>query len=666
MAIDINDGYDKIGDKITNTKRFKQLQKDYEKLKKKTGSAYEKRKEELTKRYENYKKTYQDKKKKFNKSKETLTTQFEKLLELKLDSADNLSAPVIDTFSEKSLNSIKEKKENSKGVKKYLIEKFIVGIEGLKPKILEMLKKEILKAAGCSDNQTYTPNLDLYIKLQSIDFLGMLKEDPSGEVGQIIYEQNNIVIGSVPFAMNKEIYNRIQNINQSFSTQYSTLYKGISTQDLFDITYVEQDGSGNNGNFLKVKLANRVTGNIIKQFLKDYYKTIEVLDFKNIFGNLINQLVGALSIQKNDGSNDIIEYQKVLIIIQRILGLCFDPNKEIDVSGSAKLSELDNIDDSFFEFTEIDLNFIDETLTNIQNRVAVFESCDNLRLPVNVSAALDAVNNLVFVPGGNNNNNINDAVDLATSITENPNWLPLQLNLDLEFIKEFPKAIINTLLSPKTILPLAIVLKSVGNNSMDQITNYTDFIKKFKTFFVNISSKIGGMFAKIIFDSVVKDIKNLVKGVITDLKNEKNQKRVAIILALTEIVTTLYDIFVKDIRECKSVIDELQKLLKLTSNIFSGSGNEIPLPLLAASKYMDGFSSSRAYTGIIGEFEKLGIPTGPMADGSPNKFMAAVKAVVDGIDKEESENGKTEIACLGFTVTPIGVTAPGLCFGKKL
>lgn len=666
MAIDINDGYDKIGDKITSTKRYKQLQKDYKKLKKKTGTAYEKRKKEVTKRYENYKKTYQNKKKKFNKSKETLTTQFEKLLELKFDSADDLYTSGVDAFTSNYRYELEKKNKNNKGVKKYLIEKFIVGIEELKPKILDMLKNEILKAAGCSENQTYTPNLDLYIKLQSIDFLGMLKEDPSGEVGQIIYEQNNITIGSVPFAMNKEIFNRIQNINQPFSVQYSSLYKGISTQDLFDVTYVEQDGSGNTGNFLKIKLANRVTGNVIKQFLKDYYKTIEVLDFKNIFGNLINQLVGALSIQKNDGSNDIIEYQKVLVIIQRILGLCFDPNKEIDVSGSAKLSELDNIDDSFFEFTEIDLNFIDETLTNIQNRVAVFESCDNLRVPVNAPAALEAVNNLVFVPGGNNNNNINDAVNLATSITENPNWLPLQINLDLEFIKEFPKAIINTLLSPKTILPLAIVLKSVGNNSMDGITSYTDFIKKFKTLFVNISSKIGGMFAKIIFDSVVKDIKHLVKGVITDLKNEKNQKRVSIILALTEIVTTLFDIFVKDIRECKSVIDELQKLLKLTSKIFSGSGNEIPLPLLAASKYMDGFSSSRAYTGIIGEFEKLGIPTGPMADGSPNKFMAAVKAVVDGIDKEEAENGKTEIACLGFTVTPIGVTAPGLCFGKKL
>lgn len=672
MAIDVEEGYGEIGKKIKNTKRFKQLQADYKKLKKKHGDSFEKKKEELTKRYEKYNEKYKSKKEKFNKSKEKFKTQLDELLNIKLESSDDLGVSTIDSLSsnltsnlEKRQRDFEKKHPEDKDVKKYIIKKFIVGIEGLKPEILKLLENEILKAAGCSENQTFTPNQDLYIKLQSIDFLGMLKQDPSSDVGKIIYEQNNLSFSTKPFPMNKEIYNRIQNINQPFSVQYGSQYKGLSTQDLFDMTYVDVDNLGNNGNFLKIKLANRVTGNIVKQFLKDYYKTIEVLDFKNIFANLINQLVGALSIEKSDGQNDIIEYQKVLLIIQRILGLCFDPNKEIDVSGSAKLSELDNLDDSFFEFTEIDLNFIDETLTNIQNRVAVFATCDNIKLPVNSSAAISAVDNLNFVPGLNNNNNIENAIDFTTSITENPDWLPVQINLDLEFIKELPKAVINALISPKTILPFAIVLKSLGNNSLDTVKSYTEFAQKYKNFFVQVVSKIGGIFVKIIFDSVVKDIKKLIKDVLKDIKNEKNNKRVAIILALTEIVTTLYDLVV-DVRECKSVIDELQRLLKLTSKIFGGAGNDIPLPLLAASKFMDGFSSSRAYSGIVGEFESVGIPTGPMADGSPNKFMAAVKAIVDGIDKEEAQNGKTEIACLGFTVTPIGMTAPGLCYGKKL
>jgi hypothetical protein len=110
-------------------------------------------------------------------------------------------------------------------------------------------------------------------------------------------------------------------------------------------------------------------------------------------------------------------------------------------------------------------------------------------------------------------------------------------------------------------------------------------------------------------------------------------------------------------------VDTYENLLKLLSRSF---GDNIPLPLLLASRFLDGYSPTRANINIIGELEKLGIPTGPMPDGSPNKFMLAIKAIVDGVDKEETQNGKVQVACDGFSVTPIGVTIPGFCYGKKL
>ena len=88
--------------------------------------------------------------------------------------------------------------------------------------------------------------------------------------------------------------------------------------------------------------------------------------------------------------------------------LCYDNTKEIDVSGTAKVSENDNIDDSFFEFTEIDLNFIDQNVSDIINGVATFEECDNVKLPINTTAIVNSINNLVFVPGTNNNNTLEE------------------------------------------------------------------------------------------------------------------------------------------------------------------------------------------------------------------------------------------------------------------
>ena len=51
---------------------------------------------------------------------------------------------------------------------------------------------------------------------------------------------------------------------------------------------------------------------------------------------------------------------------------------------------------------------------------------------------------------------------------------------------------------------------------------------------------------------------------------------------------------------------------------------------------------------------------------SPNKYLIGMKALIDSMDKEEATNGQVQVACEGFAVTPIGITTPGFCFGKKI
>ena len=97
-----------------------------------------------------------------------------------------------------------------------------------------------------------------------------------------------------------------------------------------------------------------------------------------------------------------------------------------------------------------------------------------------------------------------------------------------------------------------------------------------------------------------------------------------------------------------------------------GFGNQVPLPLLLSSRFLSGFSSSRAYLNVIGEFEKLGLPTGPMPDGSPNLMLASIKALIDGIDKEEAQNGQVQVAVDFLSITPIGQTIPKVVYGKKI
>ena len=632
---DINDGFKSISDKVTTNKKYKKIKDDVDNLKKKAGSSFEKASDKTSttlSEASNLKKKYQ----------KNLKTQLDNLLELKFLSTGS-----------------------GNNTKQYLKKSFVKAIKELQPKIIELLNQEVIKTIGCSQDQTYI-NQTLYIRVKAIDLQNLLREDPVSDVGKISYEKDDVQFFNYPFAMNKELYNRIQNINQPFSTVAGQSYKGKSGQELFDITYVESYVDTTTlqtiqGSFFKIDLKNRVSVNKITEFLKDYYSTITFIEYKNFFANLMNQLSGAISIQKGDGKLDLGDFQKVLLILQRILGLCFDKTKEIDVSGTAKLSESDGIDESFFEFTEIDLRIIDQTISDIKLGVVEFEECDTVKLPVNSSDILTAINNLNF-EGDDNNNAIDQSSNITDVLTENPGWFPLKINIDLSFLKEFPKAVVMTLLSPKVLLPLFIAIKALGENVDNQINSFMDFVKQFKSFIVSLTSKISALFIEILVDIIKKDIKNLIRSIISDITNEKLRLRLEVIRSLTEVLLAVLNL-VKDFRECKSVIDELLGLLKLANK---GFGNSIPYPLLLSSELLDGYSSTRAFLNVIGEFEKLGLPTGPMPDGSPNLMLASIKGMMDGMDKEEAQNGKYAIAVKPLAVLPIGITQGQTIYGKKI
>jgi hypothetical protein len=412
----------------------------------------------------------------------------------------------------------------------YLKKTFTKAIKEIVPKLDDILLELMLTAVGCSQDQEFVPQT-IYIRVKSVDLLNTLKEDPTTDVGKLLYEKKSIQYSSFPFSMNKELYNRTQNINQPFSVPASgQSYKGTSGQELFDISYVESyvdptTSQTIQGNFFKVDLKNRMTTNKVSEFLKDYFTTIKLFDETNFFANLMNQLTGAISIKKGDGNADLDDLQKILLIMQRILGLCFDNTKEIDVSGIAKLSENDNVDESFFEFTDIDLRFIDSKVSDIKMGVVEFEECDTVKLPVDSDSITNALNNLVFVDGKNNSNSIDDAANLTDVLTKNPGWFPLEINIDLSFLKEFPKAMVATVLSPKVVLPLMIITKSLGQSLDLQISSFMDFARRLKSFFIKFASKVGEIFVKILFDIIKKDILKLVQSVNLDVIRGLNNKR---------------------------------------------------------------------------------------------------------------------------------------------
>jgi hypothetical protein len=628
-SVDLNFDYNKIQKKVNATKTYANAKSQYNNAGKQVGESFEKTKKDVSQSLDKFK----DQTKRYQKQ---IKNQFEQLLDLANTTGGNGS-----------------------GSPKYIKKLLIRTIHNIQPRLRTIVMDSCLTALGCDQQQTYGPD-DVWIKVGSIDLFSRLKIDPQDEVGKIIYEKKPISPG-IPFSMNRQLYDSIQSGNP-----YT--HVGKSGQQLFTIQYSEFGAAGETGPWYNIKLANRVNGvNRVGEFMIDYYDTVKMAEETDIMGSIMESLCGAVSMKVSAGTSQVNNASKYELILARILGLCFNSGgNEIDVSGLAKIADLDGVDDSFFEFTEIDLRNIDIRVGNIKNGVAQFEDCDNVLLPVNFNDIVTALDQLNYVEGSQFEIAANGISDV---LANNPDWKGIGINInpqvvvDTNFVKLITNGLISALITPKMILPIITMFKALGNTIADNITSFTDFAKIFKVFFINLVSKVGAIFVEELYKLIKSDILKLLQSVIIDIVKEKQIKKYAMILKLIGLLLGLAALL-NDFRKCKSLVDDIFRILNLI-NLPGFGGSAVPLPIMFAAQFCDGYSETRAFIGAIEEMQKIGIPTGDMPSGAPNTDILGKFSQMKSMAFEEAENNKVQIAVGPLTITPAGFTVPANAFGKK-
>jgi hypothetical protein len=492
--------------------------------------------------------------------------------------------------------------------------------------------------------------------------------------------------------MNKQLYQLTDsnNTDRSFSQINGKNYLGKSGQNLFDVQYSKTNSFGVTGDYYRVILIDREDGsgnisNNVGEFINDYYSTIKLVDNVDIGANIVNILSGAVSFKAQVGVGQLSEQSKFDLLVQRILGLCFDSRREIDVSGISKIAELDGVDDSFFELTEIDLRNIEVNISNIQNGVMEFEDCNNVKLPIDADSL---VSQLVDLRDDIDNLSTSDQVaaieSIIDSISQNPDWsvlIPNNFNasvaIDTSVIKKIPLAVASSVLSPKVLLPLYTLLSvvqsgatytynqavtsantatesvnqsvnnignagsDIGQSASNVVTNGAMFLKTFKTFSIQVISKINAEFLEVLFEILKRDIVNLMASIIQDVARSKILKKYAMILKLLQIAIVVAQL-INDYRKCKSLLENILLLLSLIGQNF-GPKQEIPLPLLALSPILPGISAEQMTIKAITALQSLGVPTGTLPDGSPNLMLQFNLAANSAIVSNITEDGKLEV-----------------------
>jgi len=661
MGLDLSNDYEKAKSKVSAYQSVVENKKNTVRQKKeKAKTSTDKKKSEVVKQLNELQSGKNEKK---NEIKNEIKNQLEQLLDLFKQSLPKDGNQSLSTISKFFLEAAEKTKENIKGI----------------------LVDEIISTIGCSEEQSYEDKLNqpIYIKVNQIDLFKRLKFSPDDENAKYYYENNTTTPGSIPSSTNRQLYERLLNLGQSYQTQYGTGYVGLSGQDLFDIEYVQFYPSVNPtnfGDFFKVTLKPQLNNaTSVSDFLTDYYGSIDVLQFDVLSTEIMNALTGAFDFGLKITEDEMREQKKFDVILKKIMGICTDPTKKIDVGGTAKLSDQDYIDDNFFNVSNQELRTIENSINNTINGVVEFEGCDNIKLPINLSGTKQILDEVISKNGASGK--VDRVMESLDELSKDPNWknkipsLSLDLNLkgslDTSLITQLPKVVFKTILSPKVMLGFLVMVKTMNNQFANQLdTSFDDlqnFMKVFKKFTVNFMQRVTAIFIRELFSIVKKNIKQLVERILGDIVKEAKNKQLLMYSSIVYSLLVLGNTFV-DFRDCKSVIDEILKLLNLSlSNLNTG----LPLFALAGSKLLGGVSDTRAFANAVEGIQAAGLPTGDAPDGSPNMMNMAMMAMIKGQNKEQAENGKTEVYIPPLTVVvpPFGagpgITKPSKGVGKS-
>ena len=636
MAIDISKSYDDAKRKINSFKKLNEVKTEYDNRIDKFTNNFQKKADNIQ--------INLDSAEKARELKEKFTTSFDELIEMIKTSNDGSTQDELIKILKESLQKL--------------------------PSIVEqIIQEEILKSSGCPQDETYPTNQEIYIPISKIDIWKQLQLDPDGQLGATIYEKKPYTsqTDSPPKSTNRFFYQVIQGNGLVFQ------YNGASGQPLFNISYETFNGV-EQGNYFKVILLDRLNSpNLISSFLVDYYKSLKIFDFQNAITKIVDLVLNSFTVNAGTGPVSLNDQKKFYVILQRILGMCFDYDKEIDVGGTSKYPEYDDTTNSLFEFTPSELSQIDNEIDLIRRGVVEFIDCNNIILPVTNTEYISDI----ITETNDDGSNVDTIIqEVFFNLSNDRRWnlqLPQIFNASFneDIIKNFISGVVASILSPKVLFPQFVVAQSlllsatqfgstVENSVTDEFPGAMAFARNNKSFMINVISRVGAVFIEELMNRLRKDLIKLAENIVLDIIKNKNKYLYVLvenIIKQTKLIVQGGLNAINDYRLCKSLLDYIFNLLSIggIASLQRLKKKElIPTPILFLSQTLSGSNPDRELIEYIEQMQSLGLPVGRGINGEPDIATVATYATFQAIFNERAKNGKVEGVAYTETISPTG------------
>lgn len=413
--------------------------------------------------------------------------------------------------------------------------KSLVGFESLKDVVIEALTqnlddvetsvkktlKQVLKGlVSCNVDpslpQDFIDN-GISIGVKNIDFLDIMRIEPTSEAGKLIYDDVNGLMNSSDF--NTFLYNDIQDLG-------SNSWGAITTNiNILDIKFTEI-GEVNNSILVKPSSAY-VTKNKLTDLNNDYIDSIKLFNPSKLINNIVDSVFGSISVSIKKDSDVIRRELEIEAIIKNILDADDD----------------DTIDDSYFSFSNENIEYIDYRTTLRKNGTKILTGSNvESTIPIeNLTSLSDEMSALsTSLPTSQYNEEITKIIrtgidnlaDVSASNADEQDKLKVKISFIEDMVKQLMIAIINVILSPKLIIIFALNHEITYGSKFD---NVQDFMKSNKVLINSVLETVRDEIVDILMAKVLKEIKTLVSDNLIKVQVEKYKNSKAQLLSLTGV-----------------------------------------------------------------------------------------------------------------------------------
>jgi hypothetical protein len=391
-------------------------------------------------------------------------------------------------------------------------------LKDIEEEIKKSLKVELKSIVSCGVD----PSLPAFIKstgtgivihLKKIDFLDLFKVDPKSTSGKLLYNdvQDNLFDSS---DINTFLYRVIQDDGITHT------WKGI-----LDLTFVSLDPNGiNPNNSLIIKANSAYDSKKLDDLNNDYIDTMELFNTENIVNKIVDILFGSVSSTLGKTRKQLESEAKINAVVDKIV----------------KLDAGDKMDDTYFQFDNVELTKIENEVDNRKRGLVKIKASEDIDASISQNTLTEFNTQMGEVA------NIQEKKDvlatnldaMATETTQkstNPvDNQTIKLNFIQQIIDTLIKSIVGIILSPKVVMVFLTNFKIIYGPQAE-FGDGVDFIKKNKRLMRNIIKTLTIMIIKILIVIVLKRIGALTAASQAQKQKEKYTNRLSQLLSLTGV-----------------------------------------------------------------------------------------------------------------------------------